>query len=132
MKEAVENLCEQIQKRNPELHISCDLSEEVSHLKDKLSIVIFRIIRELMVNIEKHAQATKVKFSIASKDGQFLLTLHDNGVGFDADSYRAGSRLETGFGLFNIESKVKDLGGNFNLRSEEGHGAHVKITIPNS
>jgi PAS domain S-box-containing protein len=127
--EGIKNLCEQVQDRHPEMHLSLHLCHQPLKLSDQVSIVLFRIIRELLFNIEKHAQATNVELNINARDGKLFITLDDNGVGFKCTDMEKGFSAKGGFGLFSIQEQVRGLGGSFNILSTLGKGTQVVLQM---
>jgi signal transduction histidine kinase len=130
--EGIQNLCEQIQDRHPEMHIQFQLNDQSLKLSDQMNIVLFRIIRELLFNIEKHAGATNAELKINVRDKQLHITLKDDGVGFDITNLGTEFSSEGGFGLFSIQEQVRGLGGIFEIRSTLGKGTQVFLTMPYS
>lgn len=89
-------------------------------------INIIRIIQEACHNIIKHAEADNVAISF-SKDGSWLvLTIEDNGKGFDPDA----AICNGGHGLRNMEKRVKELGGEIAFTSISGQGTVIKARFP--
>ncbi len=99
-----------------------DISWESVSNKDKINI--YRIIQESMQNIYKHAEATEVKISIATKNNVILLAIVDDGKGFDVN------KSKKGIGLKNINARVKDLDGTVSFESEINNGTTINIQIP--
>ena len=99
-----------------------DVSWDNVSNKDKINI--YRIIQESMQNIYKHAEATEVKISIDSKNNVILISIADDGKGFDVN------KSKKGIGLKNINSRVEDLGGTVDFESEIGSGTVITINIP--
>jgi signal transduction histidine kinase len=89
-------------------------------------VFLFSAVRELLVNVAKHAQASDVAVRLRWLDDFVEVLVKDNGKGF-----RKGiSESADGFGLFNIQERVSDLGGRVWLRSEPQRGTAVKIHLP--
>lgn len=78
---------------------------------------ILLIYKEILHNILKHARATRVDIRIEENNGGLVLTIADNGVGFDP------SLSFTGNGLRNLKSRATKIGGHLDIRSLEGKGA---------
>ncbi len=95
-----------------------------SLISDAIKINCYRVIQEAILNIAKHAQATQVSFNFTFKDGNLVLTIQDNGVGFDS------SKNNKGIGLQNITARIKKLKGTFAITSSLGQGALLTIGIP--
>jgi signal transduction histidine kinase/ligand-binding sensor domain-containing protein len=84
----------------------------------------FRIIQESLNNIVKHAQATKAYVELWREDGVLLLTVRDNGRGYDV-----GSIPQRGLGLTSISERVRILGGTQTVTTAPGAGTMISITI---
>jgi signal transduction histidine kinase len=92
-------------------------------LNEEIRVLLFQAVRELLVNVVKHAKASRVQISMA-KEGRFLkVTVSDDGVGLSPE-------VSQGFGLFSIRERLKYLGGQLELVSEPGQGAQVAMTVP--
>ncbi len=83
---------------------------------------LFQAVRELLVNIVKHANASRVKISLSEKKGKLNLVVEDNGIGF------TGSPVNCeGYGLFNIRERMNHINGQFNIKSIPGKGTRVAL-----
>lgn len=90
------------------------------------SVTIYRIVQELINNSIKHASASQVLVQL-NKDGEkLLLTVEDDGKGFDVEATQSGK----GIGWNNIRQRVHYLKGQLDLQSEKGKGMAVNIEIP--
>lgn len=103
---------------------------QTNDLDYSMIIFLFKSVKELLINVVKHAQANKVKVSIARKYNNIILCVEDDGCGFDYDSHRLQHGKLSGFGLFNIREQLTYLGGNFNVESNPGVGSEVVLTVP--
>jgi signal transduction histidine kinase len=90
----------------------------------EFEIAIYRMVQELMSNILKHAEATKVDIHITKNAHQFTLMVEDNGKGFNPENPE-----KFGMGMANIKQRVAALGGVVNFDSKPGAGATVIIEI---
>ncbi len=90
-------------------------------------LVLFRVIQECFQNVIKHAKATKVEVHFTYTPHQFEISISDNGIGFN---YHPGINSADGMGLVNIFSRVKVVGGEVSLKSIEGNGCSVFISVP--
>ena len=123
---AVEQEIERIRKTGL-FEIELDISEDVPYMDTQKELVVFRIIQESFNNIIRHSKATRAFLSIDVKDQNLVITISDNGMGFDAKDQLAN---KIGTGLSNIQVRVKFIGGTFTLDSSNGKGTVVKIAIP--
>jgi len=84
---------------------------------------IMRILQELLVNIEKHAKASKIKLHIRWTTENLNIILKDNGQGFLLNC------INTGRGLKNIETRVQFLKGHYKIKSKINRGTTVIIYL---
>ncbi len=86
-------------------------------------IALHRSVKELLVNMKKHSQATLVSLKFETQKNQFVLTYSDNGIGFHPNT-------EGGMGLANTENRIKAVGGTFIFEPKENKGMSATIAIP--
>ncbi|HWV09357.1 MAG TPA: sensor histidine kinase [Pseudomonas sp.] len=86
---------------------------------------IFRIVQESLTNVARHAAATRVTITLKSLDGDYILEVCDNGVGFDLKSVGHGS-----LGLTGMRERSLTLGGPVIIFSHPGQGTTVQAFIP--
>jgi PAS domain S-box-containing protein len=118
-------------------HVGFTRSGESGSLPEVTSVFLFSAVRELLVNVAKHAAATDVAVRLRWLDDCVEVLVKDNGKGFrrparsDFSDLRVGiSESADGFGLFNIQERVSDLGGRVSLHTEPQRGTAVKIHLP--
>jgi PAS domain S-box-containing protein len=98
-------------------------------LNDDVRAILFRSVRELMVNVIKHAQATRISVSLSKIDHQLMISVEDDGVGYDFSKAFDTAKMQGGFGLFSIQERMADLGGGFKVNSEPGKGCRVELMV---
>ena len=91
-------------------------------------IVVFRIVQEAVTNALRHAGAGRLQVAIEPERGGVLIRVSDDGRGFDADAKLADAA--GGFGLFGMRERVRDLGGEWTLRSAPGQGTTMTAFLP--
>jgi signal transduction histidine kinase len=99
-------------------------------LDEDIQALMFRNVRELLVNVIKHANANKVKVSIGRVNEQIHIDVEDDGKGFDAVKVTSSAAKDTKFGLFSIRQRLEQLGGDFEIDSEPGRGSKFSMTVP--
>lgn len=99
-----------------------DVSWEMVSNKNKINI--YRIIQESLQNIYKHANAEAVKISFQLKKNVILLSIIDDGDGFDVN------KSKKGIGIKNINARVNDLEGTVDIKSKINEGTTITIKIP--
>jgi signal transduction histidine kinase len=96
----------------------------------ELKVVLFQAVRELLVNIAKHAQAQGVKLIWSLREeGWLSLTVEDDGIGFDPLDVGNRSSSEGGYGLFSLRERLGLLGGEILLQSSST-GTSVTLRAP--
>jgi two-component system NarL family sensor kinase len=95
-------------------------------LNDGQAVALFRILQEALTNIERHAQATRVRISLDGMAQRVRLRVRDDGIGF---SPKQLDKLNDGIGLRNIRERVEHFGGRFALNSEPGQ-TELMVTLP--
>jgi PAS domain S-box-containing protein len=104
--------------------------EQPKPLDDDVRVFLFRDVRELLINVVKHAQAKKVKVSIRKVGSEMYVSVEDDGRGFDLEKIAATAVREGGFGLFSIRERLEHLGGHLEIESAPGRGCKVTMTAP--
>lgn len=102
----------------PEQFAAIQLSEEKRRN-------VFLTVKESLHNIARHAHCTRVDISITEEPGAFTLIIRDNGRGFDT-----GNTRMFGNGLKNMENRISQAGGNYQIDSAPGKGTLISIRIP--
>lgn len=98
-------------------------------LAHDLKVVLFQTVRELLVNIAKHAQADKVSIEWREHANCLDLRITDNGIGFDSSAIGTKVSAEGGFGLFSIRERLNLVGTSFVIDSSN-KGTRVSIKAP--
>ena len=126
---AVEWLTEHIQEEYA-IQIQFEDDKYPKPLNSAVSVLLFKMIRELLFNVVKHAQARKAKVKLKRDNDKIEITVEDNGVGFDIDKTESRIFQTGGFGLFSICERLNYLGGHFKIKSSPGSGTCVIISAP--
>ncbi len=98
---------------------------------DRLETTVYRVVQEALVNIARHGsdsatRATRVGVSIQRFDGHLLVTVEDNGPGFDVAAARRSGRL----GIVGMEERAAACDGTLEIESEPGRGTTVYLRVP--
>jgi signal transduction histidine kinase len=111
LKDAINN----VQKQQPNLNITLDLSGNLEGLGESLNINIYRIVQESINNAIKHAEAKNIVVKLATtKTGALQLTIKDDGKGMDVNAVDQTNH----FGLLGMRERVQGFKGSFNVDSE--------------
>jgi signal transduction histidine kinase len=93
-------------------------------VSNKTKIHVYRMLQETIQNIYKHANAKHIKISFKLKNNVILLTVEDDGSGFNV------VKAKKGIGIKNINSRVKEMNGEVEINSQIGIGTIIKINAP--
>jgi len=99
-------------------------------LDDDVSVLLFQAVRELLINVVKHAQAQSVEVSMQRVGGHVQISVEDDGVGFYALPISPHWSEIKGFGLFSIRERLDHLGGQLKINSQPGQGTQVTLVAP--
>ena len=110
--------------------IRLDIQGEEKDLDDATKIAIFRIVRESLNNIIKHARASHVNIHLGFEKNHVRIEVHDNGIGFDTDLVHHRHTGRPSLGLAGMEERAALLGGTLSVRSLPGRGTAVEALIP--
>jgi signal transduction histidine kinase len=99
------------------------------HPTPEVQAVLYRSVRELLINVAKHAAADEASLTFLCKHGTLSLVVSDAGCGFDAARVRAADP-EQGFGLRSIGERLRYLGGEIEIDSGPGSGTTVTLSMP--
>ena len=93
---------------------------------DEAKYVLYRAVRELLVNVAKHARASRVNINVSRKEASVRIELKDNGCGF------AGHKASRtgGFGLLSVRADLATIGAGLRIFSRIGRGTRAIIAIP--
>lgn len=108
--------------------IKCEIIFEPEEiiLDKEYSITLFRIFQEMLTNVARHAQATKVKIGLKEKQDKVILSIKDNGIGITKEKISNHKSL----GLIGIRERINLLGGSFIIRGIQGKGTTTTVSIP--
>lgn len=104
---------------------------QVDHvLRAEAQDALFYLVEEAVSNARKYAQAQTIKIDVSIKDGQAIVRVADNGVGFDVESVQAKYVERGSFGMMNMEERAEMIGGRLVLQSQPGKGTVVTVAVP--
>lgn len=115
----------QNQKETYQTECECSIDEEETFetISAQVKMNVYRIIQEILNNINKHANASKISVSLYIKEGFLYLHIADNGIGFKV------SKLKSGIGLKNMDSRAEAINGKLTIKSEKNKGTSVRLKV---
>ncbi|WP_232664510.1 sensor histidine kinase [Pseudonocardia sp. TRM90224] len=119
---AITAMAQQLQSRDTAVAVDV----ETRHgLRADTATLLHRVARELLRNAFQHSRATRIDVRLTPAGDDLVLTVADNGRGFD----RSGARPEGHIGLMLVERAVAEAGGRFALTTAPGEGTAVSVTL---
>jgi signal transduction histidine kinase len=127
LRAAIEWLAEEIES-NYGLKVTVVGDEPLKPLAPEISSILYRAVRELLINAAKHAQTNAATVKLARQDGNVLITVSDAGIGYDERSAVASPKR--GLGLSNMRERLSLIGGSVSMQSRPGTGTIAVLTAP--
>jgi two-component system sensor histidine kinase UhpB len=105
------------------------MGDHPDRLPRDIETVLFRITQEALTNIARHANASHAWIELYCQENIAVLTIRDNGSGFDPQAILNGNR-KTGLGLIGIQERVNLTGGTLKIDSKAGSGTTLMVRVP--
>lgn len=148
--EQARNLCSELR---PALHAHATLAQTLNWLAERMRLhqgldvqvrgetdtlalgrdleaFVLRAIRELLVNVAKHAEARQATVELATEGGDLVVRVCDDGKGFDPTHLEPGGSDGRGMGLFGIQERVAALNGSMSIEAAHHRGAAITLRLP--
>jgi signal transduction histidine kinase len=106
------------------------VTDPLPALDGDLQTLLFRISQEALANVARHSGASEVLLRLDSRPGRMLLTIWDNGAGFDASEAAAAASEGRSAGLSGMRERVRLYGGELQLESGTNTGTWLRASIP--
>lgn len=119
----LDRLIRELDGKTP-IHFEASI-EAVEGLPKGVENHLFRLSQEALSNALRHSEATKVRLSLHENDQSVVLTVFDNGCGFDPKREKVAS-----YGLKTMRERAEEIGGHFVLTTHEGEGTSIHIRVP--
>jgi signal transduction histidine kinase len=130
LEHAIEELTERFSEKG-KLKCVFKNSDLIISPTDDIKIMLYRSVRELFVNIAKHAKAKSVQVNLSMVGNNLIkITVEDDGVGFDMADNDPRMGKSNGYGLFSIQQRLTQVGGQFDIQSRKGNGTKVVLLAP--
>src|SRR5262249_49601257 len=122
--------------RRYQLSVTVDLPrDERLPLPEDRAVLLFQSVRELLLNISKHAGSADAWVTLEWSTDQLRITVRDQGKGFDPGILASvnadeATGISSKFGLFSIRERMQALGGEFDIQSSAGGGTMATLVLP--
>ena len=101
-----------------------DVAPGFTHLNEERLHTIIQVVRETLSNVTRHAEATEVYLELSESLHNIMLSISDNGIGFDPSSIFSGN------GLRNMRRRAERIDGIIDITSEPSHGSTLTLRLP--
>ena len=122
---AIEWQLKEFEKRSG-IHTKINSSQDEPNISEHVKTGLFRIFQESLTNVARHAKAKHVNVSFLEEEDYLILTIADDGVGFEAKKVMANKT----FGLLGMKERSTMMGGSYEIFSTPKKGTVVSVTVP--
>ena len=130
LENAIRSYVDDFSKKHPNIEVSLSLAQDRQLLPEKIRLALFRIFQQALMNVVRHADATKVKVRFAFDAEEVRLDISDNGKGFEVPPNWMGFVRSGHYGLAGASERVDSLGGVMEVESTPGNTTTIHVTIP--
>lgn len=110
------------------LSICINENNEIPKLPQNLKVFLFQVVRELLINVLKHAEIDKAEVNVSCEDEHIYIEVADEGKGFDVKKMVSGDSNSQG--IRKIRKKLNLLNGELDIQSKIGKGSRFKLSVP--
>jgi PAS domain S-box-containing protein len=128
LKDALYWLAEDLERRHG-MRIEIADDDADKRLDETTAAIVFRSVRELLVNVLKHAKVMAARVSLRRVGDHLDVVVEDAGVGFDLGAAAAAAH-DGGFGLFSLREQISRLGGTVEVKSAKDQGTRIRLVVP--
>lgn len=124
------SLVEQVGGQHPDMVCVFRDDQNPKATDQDVEVVFFQIARELINNVLKHARATRMVVETQTQDGALVMSVTDDGAGFDDQVLHEPVVGAGGFGLYSVRERLDHLGGRLEVQTRPGSGTTVRVIAP--
>lgn len=99
-------------------------------LNEDTKTLLFRAVRELAMNVVKHAHAQTLTVNLETRSSELFLEILDDGTGFSPAALAERDSSQGGYGLFSIRERINYIGGNMTIQSGANRGTRILLRVP--
>jgi len=103
---------------------------EQRKLPPQTEVTLYRVVQEALSNVRNHSNATYARVAIEFQSDQLVITIEDNGEGFNTTEVMHTVTLQNKMGLTGMKERLKLVNGIINIRSTLGQGTAIFIEVP--
>jgi signal transduction histidine kinase len=106
--------------------IKCETRVEDMALDTSVSATVFRVFQESMLNVARHADASRVSISLKAREGSLELDIKDNGIGITEEALAT----PMSFGLMGMRERILAIGGTLDIAGKHNMGTLISVQVP--
>ena len=110
-------------RTNIAVNVKSNIKDEKLHSNTELSL--YRMVQEALTNVLKHSEASTVQINLYHENSRLVLSIEDDGIGFDIEKTWRGKIKEHGIGLLGMRERFASAGADFQVYSEKGKGTKL-------
>jgi two-component system sensor histidine kinase UhpB len=95
----------------------------------QVEIALFRIAQEALNNVAKHARARRVEIALGHANGECVMSVEDDGIGFDGVE-GTSDKPKPGLGMVTMRERAQAVGGRFDVRALSARGTQLTVRVP--
>jgi signal transduction histidine kinase len=107
--------------------IKVDSDFQPVRLRASAELTVYRLVQEALTNTTKYAKASEVQVRLSADEGEVLVTVRDNGIGFNVEAPQISAH-----GLLGMRYRLETEGGTLLLKSSAGQGTLIEARLPES
>jgi len=119
-------LCRQFSDQNPDMAVDYENSGPLTSIPSEVATCLYRVAQASLQNVAKHSGAKNVSLRLGFKEGAIVLTIQDDGAGFDTKAVKGHG----GIGLISMQERAYSVNGELTITSQPGHGTQIFLEIP--
>jgi signal transduction histidine kinase len=121
---AISDLAQSVAART-DLKLNLEVASPIENIPPEVEQCVYRVAQEALENVGRHAKAKSLHVSLAQSNGHLMLTVKDDGQGFDRNRVDAAR-----YGLKGLRERAEMIGGNLHIESKLNHGTTVQLSVP--
>ena len=130
LEKAIRSHAEHFQDTQPNLHIQLSLMPDGQSLPEQVRLALFRIYQVALINVVRHARATRVVVRLNLNGRSVSLEIQDDGCGFNVPQRRIELARQGHLGLIGAAERAEAVGGSLKVESRPGQGTLIRVNVP--
>lgn len=112
------------------LNVVLTTEGEFARLSHNAEVAVFSVVQEAITNAKKHAQASRIDIRVAPSQGDLVVIIADDGVGFDVNDVTDGYEQRGSLGMLNMKERAQIVDGSLSVSSQPGGGTSITMRLP--